>query len=354
MIKRQKKLKKIITISIIFLIIPFFSNAQFYNKNFFKSHRHEISFGIGGSSCLTDLGGGSSEAKAFLLDMDIQSTSFLTNFSYLYYLKNDISLRACLTYAKISGDDALSGDKFRANRALNFNTTIIELGGLIEYTLIKEKSGNKFGLKNSSGIFGALKNPIQFGVYLFAGIGGFYYDPWGTNNFLNSNGDIVGDGKKYRLRELHTEGQGFEGGPGQFNEANTGKRGSTYKKFAVCIPLGFGIKKSFSNTFGINLEASYRFTNTDYLDDVSSNYYDRDKLKTEITILYGEDVGNDAYIMSGTETGAGTNPGEKRGNPSSNDSYMFLTISVYKKLNNSQKFFKSRGAGSSRKLRSSF
>jgi hypothetical protein len=350
MIKRQKKLKNPITITILFLIIPFFFNAQFYNKNFFKSHRHEISFGIGGSSCLTDLGGGSSEAKAFLLDMDIQSTSFVSNFSYLYYLRNNISLRASLAYAKVSGDDALSGDLFRKNRALNFNTTVVELSSIVEYTLIKEKSGNKFGLKNSSGIFGALKNPIQFGVYLFAGIGTFYYDPWGTNNFLNSNGDIVGDGKKYRLRELHTEGQGFDGGPEEFSE----KKGSTYKKFAICIPFGFGIKKSFSNTFGINLEASYRFTNTDYLDDVSTNYYDRDKLKTEMTNLYNADVGNNAYIMSGTQTGNGTNPGDQRGNPKSDDSYMFLTISVYKKLTKSQNYFKSRGASTTRKLRSSF
>lgn len=351
MIKRQKKLKKIITIFTLFLVIPFFSNAQFYNKKNFKSQRHEISFGVGGSSCLTDLGGGSSEAKAFLLDMDIQSTSFVTNFSYLYYLRNNISLRASLAYAKVSGDDALSGDLNRKNRALNFNTTILELSTLIEYTLIKEKTGNKFGLKNNSGIFGALKNPIQFGVYLFSGIGVFYYNPWGANNFLNSDDDIPGDGKKYRLRELHTEGQGFEGGPEEFS----GKEGSTYKKFAVCIPFGFGFKKSFSNTFGINLEASYRFTNTDYLDDVSTNYYDRDKLKAEMSNLYGEDAGNNAYTMSGTQTGnGGTNPGDQRGNPKSNDSYMFLTISVYKKLNASRKFYKSRGAGSSRKLRSSF
>ena len=283
--------------------------------------------------------------------MDIQKTSFITNFSYLYYLRNDISLRFCLTYAKVSGDDALSGDLYRKNRALNFKTTIAELSTMIEYTLIKEKSGNKFGLKNNRGIFGAVKNPIQFGVYTFTGVGVFYYDPWGENNFLSTNGS-VGDGKLYRLRELHTEGQGFDGGPEEFS----GKEGSTYKKFAVCIPFGFGIKKSFSNTFGINLEASYRFTNTDYLDDVSTNYYDRDKLKTEMTNLYNEDVGNNAYVMSGTGTGAGagTNSGEQRGNPNSNDSYMFLTISVYKKLTKSQKFFKSRGAGTSRKLRSSF
>ena len=33
----------------------------------------------------------------------------------------------------------------------------------------------------------------------------------------------VGSGQKYRLRELHTEGQGFEGGPEIFSEEVTGK-----------------------------------------------------------------------------------------------------------------------------------
>ena len=154
------------------------------------------------------------------------------------------------------------------------------------------------------------------------------------NNFLNSNGDIVGDGKKYRLRELHTEGQGFDGGPEEFSE----KKGSTYKKFAICIPFGFGIKKSFSNNFGINLEASYRFTNTDYLDDVSSNYYDREKLRTEMNQAFGEELAQSAYIMSGTSTGSvnftNTIPGEARGGEKANDSYIFLTLSVYKTITN--------------------
>jgi hypothetical protein len=118
--------------------------------------------------------------------------------------------------------------------------------------------------------------------------------------------------------------------------------------------MGFGFKKAFNGNAGIKLEAGFRFTNTDYLDDVSTNYYDRDKLKTEMTNLYNEDVGNNAYVMSGTQTGNGTNPGDQRGNPKSNDSYMFLTISVYKKLTKSQNYFKSRGASTTRKLRSSF
>ena len=37
---------------------------------------------------------------------------------------------------------------------------------------------------------------------------------------------------------------------------------------------GNRIKKAFNGNGGIKLEFGFRFTNTDYLDDVSGNYYD--------------------------------------------------------------------------------
>ena len=38
--------------------------------------------------------------------------------------------------------------------------------------------------------------------------------------------------------------------------------------------MGIGIKKAFSGNGGIKLEFGFRFTNTDYLDDVSGNYFE--------------------------------------------------------------------------------
>ena len=238
------------------------------------------------------------------------------------------------------------------------------------------------------------KTPEDGSIYVFAGIGGFYYDPWGTNKFLNSDTVSVGNGEKWRLRELHTEGQGFEGGPAMFSEEVTGKKYQTYKPFAICIPFGFGIKKAFHSTAGIKLEASYRFTNTDYLDDVSNVYYDRDKLKEQMLPLYGSILADRAYTMSGTQTGAeylyigyaqdldangnpiypdgaeaasdlgGTNPyrvmrtrtepGFKRGGADYDDSYMFLTFSVYKKLTNTPKTMRIANSGSKRRIKASF
>ena len=402
-------LKKYLNIILIFTLIPAFYNAQYYNRNTYKTKRHEINFGIGGSSCLTDVGGGEAQqnslftgtifddqpiARSFLFDLNIQATNFAANFSYLYYLKSKIALRLNLTYGKVSGDDSYSGDFFRRNRALNFNTTIAEGSGIIEFTLIPEKVGNKYNLKNKYGRSIGAKNPIGVGLYIFAGIGGFYYDPWGTNKFLNSDTMNVGNGQKYRLRELHTEGQGFEGGPEMFSEEVTGKKYSTYGNFAICIPFGFGIKKAFHSTSGIKLEASYRFTNTDYLDDVSTFYYDRDKLRDEMTIYAGAELAQNAYTMSGTQTGAlwpyvgyatemdpdgnpnypqgsvpapdldGTNPyrtnlthtepGHERGGPNYKDSYMFFSFSVYKKLTYTPKTMRIANYGSKRKIKAAF
>ena len=408
-------LKKYLHIVLFFIFVPTLYSAQYYNRNTYKTKRHEINFGIGGSSCLTDVGGGDSPenslfkgnlfpklfddlpiTRSFLFDLNVQATNFAANFSYLYYLKNKIALRLSLSYAKVSGDDSYSGEFFRRNRALNFNTNIAEGSGIIEFTLIPEKVGNRYNLKNKFGKKIGGRNQ-KFGVYIFAGLGGFYYDPWGTNKFLNSDTVNAGDGRKYRLRELHTEGQGFEGGPEIFSEGVTGEKFSTYKQFAICVPFGFGIKKAFHSTAGIKLEASYRFTNTDYLDDVSTVYYDRDKLREEMVRAYGSagaDLADAAYIMSGTLTGAeyeyigyattndidgnpiypngavpasdlgGTNPyrltrtrtepGFKRGGADYDDSYMFLTFSVYKKLTNTPKTMRIANSNSKRRIKASF
>jgi len=42
-----------------------------------------------------------------------------------------------------------------------------------------------------------------------------------------------------------------------------------YSSTALCFPLTIGIKKALNERMNIFAEVSYRFTNTDYLDDVS-------------------------------------------------------------------------------------
>jgi hypothetical protein len=45
-----------------------------------------------------------------------------------------------------------------------------------------------------------------------------------------------------------------------------------YSPIAISIPFTFGVKYALNEHTNIFGELSYRFTNTDYLDDVSGNY----------------------------------------------------------------------------------
>jgi opacity protein-like surface antigen len=66
------------------------------------------------------------------------------------------------------------------------------------------------------------------------------------------------EGIKYKLRPLGTEGQGQDN--------------SFYSDQAYCFPFGMGIKYNLVKNLNLGLEVVYRYTNTDYLDDVSAVY----------------------------------------------------------------------------------
>ena len=258
---------------------------------------------------------------------------------------------------------------------MNFETSIIETAAICEFTLITARTGSRYNLRSPGGRYLKKQSPMGIGLYVFSGICGFYFNPTGKDRFIDENGTVIGSGIKYKLRDLHTEGQGMPDDPANFAP------GTTYSPFALCVPVGFGFKKAFNSIGGIKVEAGYRFTNTDYLDDVSNVYYDRTKL--------GDQYGNGAAIMSGTQTGHtftyigyapdgnypsgatpeptldGTNPysmikthtdpGFQRGNPKNDDNYMFVTVSAYKKFtNSSSNNYKTISVRQKRKVKASF
>ncbi|HTF81579.1 MAG TPA: hypothetical protein VL947_07635, partial [Cytophagales bacterium] len=78
--------------------------------------------------------------------------------------------------------------------------------------------------------------------YLHAGIGFVHYSPTASLN-----------GEWYRLRPLRTEGH-------------------KYSPMALVIPFGFGLRIKLLDHWDICTEFGYRYTRTDYLDDVSEYY----------------------------------------------------------------------------------
>ncbi|KEO74878.1 DUF6089 family protein [Anditalea andensis] len=149
--------------------------------------------------------------------------AFTTRYTFGTHLK----ARLDATYYRISGNDQLADPKSgRIPRNLNFEAGNYEGAFSIEYYWKPVKvinHGRSFW------------NP-----YIFMGIGLSSNNPYANYN-----------GNRIPLRPLRTENQSYAG-------------------YIFTWPMGAGIKYKFNTHLDILLEINYRFTNTDYLDDVSA------------------------------------------------------------------------------------
>jgi hypothetical protein len=274
------------------LLINASAFSQVRNK-----YKYEFIGGIGPTGFLGDLGGADQNGSHFIKDYNFNSTRFNVNAGVRYRNnKSPFAFKGMLTYAMVSGNDALTKDFIRHNRNLNFRSPIVELSAQVEYYFLNEKTKSLYsiaGLKSK-------KKKRKFAPYLFAGIGAFYYNP---REKLN--------GEWYSVRKYHVEGQGLPGGPKQFSNFN------------VAIPFGLGFRYTLNKRWSIGAEFGYRKTFTDYIDGVSGKYYN----KAVLLQAYGPTAVALADPNLGLISGA-TNAGQERGNPKYKDSYMFFSINV--------------------------
>jgi hypothetical protein len=140
----------------------------------------------------------------------------------------------------------------------------------------------------------------MFTPYVTLGFGVFGYDPYA---YL--------DGEKYFLRPLGTEGQGSSFYPERQNYGNT----------AFCFPLGMGIKYSINPTLNFAFEVAYRFTNTDYLDDVSTTYAGPAAFTPQSPAFFLQDRSYEKGAPIGTA-------GRQRGFSSQKDQYIIIEASI--------------------------
>lgn len=148
---------------------------------------------------------------------------------------NYVGLRISAHYAQVGYSDTYSKNEFQKTRNLSFNSNIWELALQGDFNFFKFIPSNP---------------DYVFTPYITLGVGAFTYDPYA---YLA--------GKKEFLRPLGTEGQliGYNGR-------------KPYSTLAICIPLGVGIKYNISDKINLSFEITHRFTNTDYIDDVSTTY----------------------------------------------------------------------------------
>ncbi|MGB0881667.1 MAG: hypothetical protein ACPGSO_01860 [Vicingaceae bacterium] len=294
-------MRKIITITLAILMLPVLSQAQKW-----KRQRVEYSFGVGATNFLGDLGGRNQQGTDGFMDFEIKATRYAAGFGYRYQIAKDWFLKGNLYYVKVSGNDNLTQEPSRASRKLNFRSNVIELSGQAEYMLIKQKSGHLYRLRGVRG-----KRWFRFEVYALGGLGLIWFDPKGDNG----SGHV-------RLAPLDTEGQNQPGGP------------KDYKGYTMVMPYGLGIRRALgggarSRHFGswtIALELTMRKTFSDYIDDVSTVYYDSDGAGvvgagyTDEQVFFSD--------PSGKYVNGGYGEPQQRGDDTDNDAYMMGIISI--------------------------
>ncbi len=151
-------------------------------------------------------------------------------------ITNYIGIRLSGDYALLGYSDIYSSNPAQQARNLSFNTNIWEISLAGDFNFFEFHPGFE---------------GYNFTPYIGMGIGVFSFDPYA---YLG--------GEKYLLRTLGTEGQGSSLYPNL----------QPYSPMAISIPFTFGAKYALNANTNIFGEITYRFTNTDYLDDVSGLY----------------------------------------------------------------------------------
>jgi len=210
----------------------------------------------------------------------LSQTKIMGSIGVQYDLSEHLTARSYLTLTSLKADDK-KGTASMQQRNLNFQTKLFDWELTAQYDL--------FSL-----------NDKWWTPYVFAGIGVYHFNPYTKDS----------SGKKVFLQPLSTEGEGFV--PGVKN----------YKLTNFSIPFGFGFNYALNEDMRLGIEFGYRKIFTDYLDDVSKNFVDKNALltargQTAVDLSWrGDEINGATYPVAGYE----------RGNPNQKDGYYYTAI----------------------------
>lgn len=174
------------------------------------------------------------------------------------------SLMAQFMYGTLKGSDVESADQgdaengvFRYQRNLSFRNRIKELSLLAYFDLFENDA--------------TYISRVKWTPYAFIGVVGFHHNPQAQAPASGLNGEALGvaEGTWVDLKPLGTEGQHADLDQ---NDANFGIK--PYSNFQVAIPFGLGARFRINEVMDLWADIGFRYTFTDYLDDVSKNYVD--------------------------------------------------------------------------------
>lgn len=202
------------------------------------------------------------------------------------------SLKPSFSYGYLRGADSLSNNILESRRNLSYRNLTYDLSGTIEFNFFKRNRK-------------MYRDYRYFTPYLGMGFGLFYHNP-----------QAYYQGQWQDLRPLGTEGQ-------QFAELGFPE---PYRRIGISVPISGGLKYYFSKHWAAGLEVSFHKTFTDYLDDVSTEYVDRDLLLSGANGALAAALADRSTEMD--IPGIGEPPGRQRGDSNRKDAYMFAGITL--------------------------
>jgi hypothetical protein len=247
---------------------------------------------------------------------DLQPNSFIVKHSNIALgiifrkpLNRWFTLRAGATTGKIKAADRWNRDNLKS-RNLNFSSNIKEAYIGLEVNILDLSSK-------------------RFSPYFYGAFAAFHFNPYTYDNA----------GVKTYLKPLSTEGQGLS----QYPE----KKPYSLTQFALAF--GGGARVAVTDELTIGLELSQRKSFTDYIDDVSSSFVDRNILLQEkgpkaVELSYRADE------LSGGRPIFPTH-GDQRGTPSEMDWYYFFGLTMEMKISGIADLFVKGNRQSLAKLR---
>lgn len=299
-----------------FLLITALSlvaKAQYFAKrDSWKKERKEWIIGGGASNFLGDLGGLNKVGTHYsYADLELALTHPTASLGYRYRLNKRFASRTEFSYLLVSGSDKLTLEQYRHNRNLSFRSNIFEFSTNIELSLSFDRHGNRYHIKKTM-----MRRYRAYSTYyyLFVGIGGFWYNPKAQYG-----------GNWYALQKLSTEGEGLPGGAHK------------YKRISISIPMGIGCRFKLNAKWTVGLEYNFRKTFTDYIDDVSSTYYDPKLLlqaKGPVAVALADPS---LGLIPNATAPNGDGTGAQRGDTRDKDSYMNLEVKVGYVLNSKKR-----------------
>lgn len=231
-------------------------------------------------------GGGSWYFGDLNTSFDLSNPGLAGGILMRYNFNERIAFKLTGNIGKISADDADSRNLFEQARNLNFQSRVMDGTAELEFNFLEYIHGSKDQF---------------FTPYLSGGL-----------TIHNFNPQTEYEGELVDLQPLGTEGQFI---------------GEEYKLTKVGLAYGGGFKISLNYEWSLDIFVSARNLFTDYLDDVSTVYAD----KEDIEQFHGElgailsDRSIDVIGVSAAEVSA---PGRQRGDSTNNDSYVYSGITL--------------------------